>query len=94
MARHLDLTADTGARIYFCDAASPWQRGGNENANGLLEYFPNSTDFSVHTPLRDLARVESKLNRRPRVVLGDPTPQRLLSGLASLTAIALVATTA
>ena len=40
MARHLDITADTGARIYFCDAASPWQRGSNENANGLLDWSP------------------------------------------------------
>jgi IS30 family transposase len=81
MARHLDITADTGARIYFCDAASPWQRGSNENANGLLrQYFPKSTDLSVHTA-RDLARVESELNRRPRIVLGDRTPQELFQAL-------------
>ena len=81
MARHLDITADTGARIYFCDAASPWQRGSNENANGLLrQYFPKSTDLSVHT-VRDLARVESELNRRPRIVLGDRTPEDLFNAL-------------
>nr|WP_269457422.1 IS30 family transposase [Microbacterium pygmaeum] len=81
MARHLDITADTGARIYFCDAASPWQRGSNENANGLLrQYFPKSTDLSIHTA-RDLARVESELNGRPRIVLGDRTPHELLQAL-------------
>lgn len=69
MAKHLHVTADTGTRIYFCDAASPWQRGSNENANGLLrQYIPKSTDLSVHTP-RDLARVEPELNRRPRITL-------------------------
>ncbi|NYE18033.1 IS30 family transposase [Microbacterium immunditiarum] len=81
MANHLDVTADTGTRIYFCDAASPWQRGSNENTNGLLrQYFPKSTDLSVHSP-RDLARVESELNRRPRMTLGDRTPHDLFTAL-------------
>lgn len=74
MAKHLDVTADTGIRVYFCDAASPWQRGTKENTNGLLpQYFPKSTDLSVHTP-SDLARVEQELNQRPRMVLGDRSP--------------------
>ena len=77
MAKHLDVTTDTGMRIYFCDAASPWQRGSNENTNGLLrQYFPKSTDLSVHT-LRDLARVETELNKRPRIVLDDRSPEEL-----------------
>ncbi|UOE44497.1 IS30 family transposase [Agromyces larvae] len=81
MAKHLDVTADTGTRIYFCDAASPWQRGSNENANGLQrQYFPKSTDLSVHSP-RDLARVELELNRRPRITLGDRTPHELFNAL-------------
>lgn len=81
MAKHLDVTADTGTRIYFCDAASPWQRGSNENTNGLLrQYFPKSTDLSVYTT-RDLARVESEINKRPRIVLGDRTPQGLFTTL-------------
>ena len=81
MAKHLDVTADTGTKIYFCDAASPWQRGSNENTNGLLrQYFPKSTDLSIHTA-RDLARVESELNRRPRMVLNDRSPQDLFKGL-------------
>ncbi|WP_426561348.1 IS30 family transposase [Angustibacter sp. McL0619] len=81
MAKHLNVTADTGMRIHFCDAASPWQRGSNENANGLLrQYFPKSTDLSVHTA-RDLARVESELNKRPRIVLDDRTPHDLFTAL-------------
>ena len=81
MARHLDITQATGTRIYFCDAASPWQRGSNENTNGLLrQYFPKSTNLAVHSP-RDLARVESELNRRPRITLGDRTPADLFATL-------------
>lgn len=81
MAKHLDVTTDTGTRIYFCDAASPWQRGSNENTNGLLrQYFPKSTDLSVHTA-RDLTRVEAELNQRPRIVLNDRTPADLFNAL-------------
>jgi IS30 family transposase len=81
MAKHLEVTADTGAKIYFCDAASPWQRGTNENTNGLLrQYFPKSTNLAIHTP-RDLARVEDELNRRPRMTLGDRTPADLFASL-------------
>ena len=81
MARHLDVTADTGTRVYFCDAASPWQRGSNENTNGLLrQYFPKSTDLSVHS-LADLARVEEELNNRPRMILQDRTPKELFQAL-------------
>lgn len=81
MAKHLDVTADTGTKIYFCDAASPWQRGSNENTNGLLrQYFPKSTDLSIYGP-RDLARVESELNRRPRIVIGDRAPDELFQVL-------------
>ncbi|WP_137843749.1 IS30 family transposase [Microbacterium sp. 2FI] len=81
MARHLEITQATGTRIYFCDSASPWQRGSNENANGLLrQYFPKSTDLSVHST-RDLARVENELNRRPRITLGDRSPADLFATL-------------
>ena len=81
MARHLDVTADTGTKIYFCDAGSPWKRGNNENTNGLLrQYFPKSTDLSVYTP-RDLARVEAELHRRPRITLDDRTPADLFAAL-------------
>ncbi len=79
MARHLEITTAIGTKVSFCDAASPWQRGSNENTNGLLrQYFPKSTDLSVHTP-RDLARVETELNGRPRLILGDRTPVELFN---------------
>ena len=81
MAQHLAITADTGTKIYFCDSGSPWQRGTNENTNGLLrQYFPKSTDLSVHTP-GDLARVEAELNRRPRITLNDRAPAELFTAL-------------
>lgn len=81
MARHLQIATDAGIRVYFCDAASPWQRGTNENTNGLLrQYFPKSTDLSIHAPA-DLARVESELNPRPRMVLGDRSPAELFNAL-------------
>ncbi|GAA1129527.1 hypothetical protein GCM10009606_06720 [Nocardioides aquiterrae] len=87
MARHLEITAAIGTKVYFCDAASPWQRGSNENANGLLrQYFPKSTDLSVHAP-RDLARVESELNGRPRLTLGDRTPTELFNALLTSASI-------
>ena len=81
MARHLDVARDIGIKVYFCDAASPWQRGSNENTNGLLrQYFPKSTDLSCHSP-RDLARVENELNGRPRITLGDQAPADLFHRL-------------
>lgn len=81
MAKHLDVTSDTGTKIYFCDAASPWQHGSNENVNGLLrQYFPKSTNLSIHTA-RGLARVGLELNRRPRIVLNDRSPHELFTAL-------------
>src|SRR5262245_15569333 len=69
MARHLTITESLGAPVYFCDSRSPWQRGSNENANGLLrDYFPKGTDLGRHSPEHLLA-VEHELNRRPRLVL-------------------------
>lgn len=74
MSLHEQITAKTGAHIYFCDPHSPWQRGTNENTNRLLrDYFPKRSDLNVHTPRR-LAEVAAELNNRPRKILGWDTP--------------------
>jgi transposase, IS30 family len=81
MARHLTIAATLGAPVYFCDSRSPWQRGSNENTNGLLrDYFPKGTDLRVH-PLEHLLAVENELNSRPRRVLGDRSPASLFEAL-------------
>ncbi len=71
----------TRRAIYFCDSRSPWQRGSNENMNGLLrDYFPKGTDLSTHSPEHLLA-VENELNSRPRRVLNDQAPAELFAAL-------------
>jgi len=81
MACHGDFTAATGTQVYFCNPASPWQRGSNENTNGLLrQYFPKGTDLSAHGP-EVLAAVAAELNERPRKALAWQTPVRRLERL-------------
>jgi IS30 family transposase len=82
LALHQRITEQIGTRVFFCDAHSPWQRGSNENMNGLLrDYFPKRTDLRWVTP-EELARVADEVNRRPRKILDWARPADLLTDIA------------
>jgi IS30 family transposase len=94
MTRHAQITLAADLPVYFCDPASPWQRGTNENTNGLLrQYFPKGTDLSVY-PRSYLDFVAAELNGRPRKTLGWKTPAKALNELLSDPPSPRVATTA
>jgi IS30 family transposase len=79
MAQHQQFTIATGVQVYFCDPSSPWQRGSNENTNGLLrQYLPRRLDFRTLTQA-DLATIAAELNNRPRQTLGFKTPSESLA---------------
>jgi IS30 family transposase len=93
MAQHAQLRIDSGLQIYFCDPRSPWQRGTNENTNGLLrQYFPRGTDLSRHSA-DDLAAVAATLNSRPRKTLDWRTPAEALNDYLQSSQQTTVATT-
>jgi transposase, IS30 family len=86
MAQHARFTIDTDVEVYFCDPHSPWQRGSNENTNGLLRQFmPKGTDLAKHSPA-ELDTFERKLNNRPRQTLGWLKPSEALDQLVASTA--------
>ena len=88
MARHARITAETGIQVYFADPYSPWQRGSNENTNGLLrEYLPKGTDLGAFTAAQ-LQQIEDELNDRPRKRLGYHTPREALAKLLEQQSVA------
>ncbi len=92
MAEHARISLDAGIDVYFCDPHSPWQRGSNENTNGLLrQYFPKGTDLSVHTA-EHLAYVADELNGRPRKRFRWDNPTNRLNQLLSSATETTVAT--
>ncbi len=84
MARRLSFTATTGIPIYFCDPHSPWQRGSNENTNGLLrQYLPKGTDLPQHSA-QDLQTIQRSLNGRPRKTLDYKLTQEKLAEIVAM----------
>jgi IS30 family transposase len=93
MAQHACLRIDAGVQVYFCDPHSPWQRGTNENTNGLLrQYFPKGTDLALYNA-EEIAAVAATLNARPRKTLAWKTPAEALDRLLRSANKPCVATT-
>jgi len=85
LSSHVAFTVDTGVQVYFCDPHSPWQRGSNENTNGLLrQYMPKGADLSAFDA-EDLAGIAASLNNRPRKTLGFMKPSEKLAELVAMT---------
>lgn len=85
MAEHARFTVDTGVQVYFCDPHSPWQRGSNENFNGLLrQYFPKGSDLSGYSA-GQLDDVAAELNARPRQTLDWLTPSEAFAQSGAMT---------
>jgi len=85
LAEHKRFTVATDVQVYFCDPQSPWQRGTNENTNGLLrQYFPKGTTLSQYSQA-DLNKIALRLNQRPRKTLGFHTPVSKLEASVALT---------
>lgn len=89
MAEHKLFTKNTKMQVYFADPYSPWQRGTNENTNGLIrQYFPKGTNLSLHSRA-EIKRVQRLLNGRPRKVLGWKTPYEVFTKLVNQQSVAL-----
>jgi IS30 family transposase len=85
LAKHAELTVNTGTPVYFCDPWSPWQRGTNENTNGLIrQYFPKKTCLAQHAQAK-LVQVADQLNNRPRKILMFETPKQVIEKRVALT---------
>ena len=84
MSEHKQFTIDTGIQVYFAHPGSPWERGTNENTNGLIrQYFPKGTEFDK-VPTREIKRVQRELNDRPRAVLDFRKPEEVINQLVAL----------